>query len=98
MTREELLESICPTAETYSCNIDKEASCIYCNELMNRFLDEYDKRIKAEFTEEILNKVNSYIADMKKYFSETQDETFLCAISETQKVRNIIRDMLKEQK
>lgn len=61
-------------------------------------LEEHDKQIRAEVIEEILNKVNSYIADMKKYFSETQDETFLCAISETQKVRNIIRDMLKEQK
>lgn len=59
---------------------------------------EHDKQIRAEVIDGILNKVNSYIADMKKYFSETQDETFLCAISEAQKVRNIIRDMLKEQK
>lgn len=58
MTRKELLERLCPTAETCSCNIDNVGDCTFCNEIMNGFLDEYDKHIKAgliaRVTEEIV--------------------------------------------
>ena len=94
MTREELLESICPTAETYACNIDNMGSCTYCNELMNRFLDEYDKQIRAEVIEELKGKKDEIIRWLIKRDKEgygTTDVELLDHILD-------IAEQLKEQK
>ena len=49
MTRDELLFSICPGYRTISCcNGDKSFNCDDCNRVLNKWLDEYDKQIRAD--------------------------------------------------
>ena len=49
MTRDKLLFSICPMDMKYDCcNADSNLNCDYCNRLLNKWLDEYDKQIRAK--------------------------------------------------
>ena len=49
MTRDKLLFSICPMDMKYDCcNADSNLNCDYCNRLLNKWLDEYDKQIRTE--------------------------------------------------
>ena len=61
MTRDELLNRICPTTRVYDCyNSDTKYHCNDCKQLMNKWLDEYDKQIRAdaidEYKEEVLSR------------------------------------------
>ena len=58
MTRELLLENICPTDCTDDCVI---LGCDYCNVKLNELLDEYDKQIRAEAINDYYNKLNEKI-------------------------------------
>ena len=52
MTRELLLENICPTDCTDDCVI---VGCDYCNEKLNELLDEHDKQIRADAIDDFAN-------------------------------------------
>lgn len=60
-------------------------------------LDELKQQVRAEVIEKIVKKTTIYIDDMKRFYEESQDSSFLCAIAEAQKIRRIIWG-LKEQK
>ena len=50
MTRDELLFSICPGYRTISCcNGNKSFNCDYCNRVLNKWLDEYDKHVIEQY-------------------------------------------------
>lgn len=53
MTREELTRAICPSFMRSKCG--EQVDCNYCNEIMNKWLEEYNKQIRAEVIEECVN-------------------------------------------
>ena len=50
MTRDVLLYGICPMHKIYDCcnNTDTNYYCDDCKQVMNEWLDEYDKQIRTE--------------------------------------------------
>ena len=61
MTRYKLLFSICPMDMKYDCcNADSNLNCDYCNRLLNKWLDEYDKQIRAKAIDDFVQKVKEH--------------------------------------
>ena len=59
MTRELLLEKICPAGCINDCiSLDCKRRCY---EILNKFLDEYDKQIRADAINDYYNKLNEKI-------------------------------------
>ena len=59
MTRDDLLNKICPMHRIYDCcNSDTNFHCEDCKQMMNGWLDEYDKQIRTEVINEYYNKIN----------------------------------------
>ena len=55
MTRKLLLEKICPAGCTNACvSLDCNR---HCYEILNKFLDEYDKQIRADVIDEFVKKI-----------------------------------------
>ena len=49
MTRDILLNNLCPTDTTFDCwNGDEICNCDDCNRVLNKWFDEYDKQIRAD--------------------------------------------------
>ena len=64
MTRDKLLFSICPMDMKYDCcNADSNLNCDYCNRLLNKWLDEYDKQIRAKAIDEFAEKAIKIVYD-----------------------------------
>ena len=58
MTRELLLEKICPMSRVYDCCIeDGDYDCDNCKRLTKEWLDEYDKQIRADAIDDFKNKL-----------------------------------------
>ena len=56
MTRDKLLNNICPGCMTIGCcNGDKSCNCSDCNRVLNKWLDEYDKQIRADAIDNFAN-------------------------------------------
>ena len=56
MTRDELLFSICPGYRTLNCfKGDTSCNCEDCNHILNEWLDEYDKKIRADAIDDFAN-------------------------------------------
>jgi len=51
LTREELLDNICPSKAIYEC---KANSCSGCHKMLNRCLDEYDVNIRNKVIDEFV--------------------------------------------
>ena len=50
MTRDKLLFSICPMDMKYDCcNAGSNLNCDYCNRLLIKWLDEYDKHVIEQY-------------------------------------------------
>ena len=50
MTRDILLNNLCPTDTTFDCwNGDEICNCDDCNRVLNKWLDEYDKHIIEQY-------------------------------------------------
>ena len=61
MTRDELLKKICPWG-TCDCGDDYEScNCDDCNRVLEEWLDEYDKQIRAKAINDYNNKLNEKI-------------------------------------
>ena len=59
MTRDDLLNGICPMSRVYDCCIaDGDYDCDNCKQLTKEWLDEYDKQIRTEVINEYYNKIN----------------------------------------
>ena len=62
MTRDDLLNSICPMSRVYDCCIaDGDYHCDNCKRLIKEWLDEYDKQIRTEIINEYYNKINDLL-------------------------------------
>ena len=102
MTRDELLFNICPGYRTISCcNGNKSFNCNDCNRVLNKWLDEYDKQIKAEVIDSINDNIHEIykcqfycMADMCEHDSPTVDMCIDCFYDAIQKSL----EQLKEQK
>ena len=56
MTRDELLFSICPGYKAPNCfKGDTSCNCNDCNHVLNEWLNEYDKQIRAEAIDDFAN-------------------------------------------
>ena len=56
MTRDELLFSICPGYRAPNCfKGDTSCNCNNCNRILNEWLDEYDKQIRADAIDDFAN-------------------------------------------
>ena len=56
MTRDKLLNNICPGYKTIGChNGDESCNCDDCNRVLNKWLDEYDKQIRADAIDDFAN-------------------------------------------
>ena len=61
MNRDELLKKICPWG-TCDCGDDYEScNCDDCNRVLEEWLDEYDKQIRAKAINDYYNKLNEKI-------------------------------------
>ena len=61
MTRDELLFSICPGYRAPNCfKGDTSCNCNDCNRVLNEWLDEYDKQIKADV-------IDKFVYNIKKH-------------------------------
>ena len=50
MTRDILLNNLCPTDTTFDCwKGDKSCNCDDCNRVLNEWLDEYDKHVIEQY-------------------------------------------------
>lgn len=68
MTREELIERICPTDCLDKC-FEGNISCDFCDKITGLMFDEYEKQIRANVIDEFLSK-----AKEKKYHSDITHE------------------------
>ena len=58
MNRDKLLSRICPVHRIYDCcNSDTNFDCKECKRVMNDWLDEYDKQIRADAIDEFVEKI-----------------------------------------
>ena len=56
MTRDKLLNSICPMSRVYDCLIaDGDYDCDKCKRLTKEWFDEYDKQIRADAIDDFAN-------------------------------------------
>ena len=62
MTRDELLFSICPGYRAPNCfKGDTSCNCEDCNHILNEWLDEYDKQIRADAIDEFFEMLKNPI-------------------------------------
>ena len=77
MTRDKLLNSICPMIRVYDCCIaDGDYDCDNCKRLTKEWLDEYDKQIRTEVINEYYNKINEKLktdTNLKNTIREIHD-------------------------
>ena len=67
MTRELLLEKICPAGCIHDCVIYGSCDCDYCQAKLNELLDEYDKQIRADAIEEFVKAIENHQTRQDSY-------------------------------
>ena len=83
MTRDELLFSICPGYRTPGCyNGDKSCNCEDCNHILNEWLDEYDKQIRADAIDEFIHKVKEHHYVLSDVINSTDYGMFTVGIEQ----------------
>ena len=63
MTRKQLLAAICPSSRMHDC---ENYHCVDCNLELIKWLDEYDKQIRADAIDEFADKLNAKCSGMIK--------------------------------
>ena len=96
MTRDILLNNLCPTDTTFDCwNGDEICNCDDCNRVLNKWLDEYDKQIRADVIEEFVKRLKAecskHYVDCDPYFSGIADSILY------EEDIDVIAEELKEQ-
>ena len=61
MTRDNLLKRICPFGECDCCGDGESYNCDDCNRVLEEWLDEYDKQIRAKAINDYYNKLSKKI-------------------------------------
>ena len=103
MTRDILLNNLCPTDTTFDCwNGDEICNCDDCNRVLNKWLDEYDKQIRADAIDEYKEEVLSRFCECCDQYAcngamigSRQECTTICMLRD---VCTDIANELKEQK
>lgn len=92
MTRDELLNNICPTGPTLDCRTgNKSCNCDDCNRVLEEWLDDYEKQIRAEAIDEFIYKVKEHHYVLSDIINSTDYGMFTVGIEQ-------IAEELKEQK
>ena len=69
MTRDKLLNSICPMSRVYDCCIaDGDYDCDNCKRLTKEWFNEYDKQIRADAIDEFAKKLIQTVTSMTTGF------------------------------
>ena len=68
MTRDDLLNSICPMSRVYDCCIaDGDYDCDNCKRLIKEWFDEYDKQIRTDAIEEFVKAIEKHQTRQDSY-------------------------------
>ena len=90
MTRELLLEYICPGYRAPNCfKGDTSCNCNDCNHILNEMLDKYDKQIRADAIDDFVHKVKEHHYVLSDAIHSTDYGMFTVGIEQ-------IADELKE--
>ena len=77
MNRDELIKKICAWGTCDCCDIDKNCKCDDCNRVLEEWLDEYDKQIRADaiddFAKKLKSKCTKRYIDCDPYFGGIED-------------------------
>ena len=87
MTRKQLLNLICPSNRMQDC---ENYHCVDCNLLLIKWLDEYDKQIRAEVIDEFVHEVKEHHYVLSDVINSTDYGMFTVCIEQ-------IAEQLKEQ-
>ena len=69
MTRDKLLNSICPMSRVYDCQIaDGDYDCDNCKRLTKEWFNEYDKQIRADVIDKFAKKLIQTVTSMTTGF------------------------------
>ena len=100
MTRDILLNNLCPTDTTFDCwNGDEICNCDDCNRVLNKWLDEYDKQIRADAIDEFARKLYEGCNEMiETCGSNTAPISWAEAYADFKADIDVIAEELKEQK
>ena len=94
MTRDILLNNLCPTDTTFDCwNGDEICNCDDCNRVLNKWLDEYDKQIRADAIEEFVKAIEKHQTRQDRYLDPPYVEMGLDMTDVLE-----VAEKLKEQK
>ena len=83
MTRDKLLNSICPMSRVYDCCIaDGDYDCDNCKRLTKEWLDEYDKQIRADVIDDFVHKVKEHHYVLSDVINSTDYGMFTVGIEQ----------------
>ena len=83
MTRELLLEYICPGYRAPTCfKGDISFNCSDCNRVLNEMLDKYDKQIRADAINEFVNKIKEHHYVLSDVINSTDYRMFTVGIEQ----------------
>lgn len=69
MTRDKLLHNICPTGTIFDCRTgNKNCDCDDCNHILEEWLDEYEKQVRADAIDEFAKKLIQIVTSMTTGF------------------------------
>lgn len=98
MTRDELLERICPNDASYDCSTGESGSCSKCDELLNKWLNEYDAEIRADVIDEINNREkNIPYSDFARGFKNGYEKGQMIIAEHDAKIINKFAEELKSR-
>ena len=93
MTRDELLFSICPGYRAPNCfKGDTSCNCNNCNRILNEWLDEYDKQIRADAIDDFRKEICKMITQSEN------DGNYRFYAAELKQAIADLAEQLKEQK
>ena len=94
MTRDELLNSICPMSRVYDCCIaDGDYDCNNCKRLTKEWFDKYDKQIRTDAIDEFVKAIEKHQTRQDSYLDPPYVEMGLDMTDVLE-----VAEKLKEQK
>ena len=90
MTRKQLLNLICPSDRKHDC---EDFHCVDCNLLLIKWLDEYNKQIRADVIEEFVKAIEEHQTRQDSYLDPPYVEMGLDMTDVLE-----VAEKLKEQK
>lgn len=83
MTRDILLNSICPMSRVYDCCIsDEDYDCDKCKRLTKEWFDKYDKQIRADAIDEFVYNIKEHHYVLSDVINSTDYGMFTVGIEQ----------------